>query len=285
MSNLHIVTDSAASLPAQIVGDLPLTILPMWVQLPDRSLREGVDIDSARLYDLQRQGVLLTTSQPSPGDFLEIFKPLVKQGKQVIAVLVTSKASGTCASAQMAAEMLPEGAVTIFDSATTAMGTGFQALAAAEAVQAGKTREEVLSLLEQVRASNRVYFALPTLQHLRRSGRVSLAQALLGGLLNIKVVLTAEDGLVVVSDKARSWQGAVNKMEALVMAAAEAGPLALAVQHTGVPDQAQELYERLQGKVAISRGFINELSASLAVHGGPGMLGVAFCSAHLLEQN
>ncbi len=283
MSDLHIVTDSAASLPSDVVGDLPLTILPLWVQLPDRSLREGIDIDSADLYQLQRQGVLLTTSQPSPGDFLEVFEPLVRQGKQIIAVLVTSKASGTCASAQMAAEMLPEGAVTVFDSATTAMGTGFQALAAAEAVKAGKTREEVLCLLEQIRTNNRVYLALPTLQHLRRSGRVSLAQALLGGLLNIKVVLTAEDGLVVVSDKARSWQGAISKMESLVLEAASAGPLVLAVQHTDAPEQAQELYERLQKKVSIGRGFVVELSAALAVHGGPGMLGVAFYPAQILE--
>ncbi|NLW17600.1 MAG: DegV family protein [Firmicutes bacterium] len=283
MPNLHIVTDSAASLPPQAIQGLPLTVVPMWVQMAEDSFREGIDINSTRLYEMQRQGMLPTTSQPAPGDFLNVFKPLVEQGKRVIAILVTAKASGTCASARIAAEMLPEGAVTIFDSATTAMGTGFQALAAAEAVQRGQTFPEIMSLLEQIRANNRVYVALPTLQHLRRSGRVSLAQALLGGLLNIKVVLTATDGLIVVGDKARSWQGVVNKLESLVTEAAAEGPLALAVQHTAIPEEAQELYDRLAKKVPISRGFITELSASLAVHGGPGMLGVTFCPAHLLE--
>lgn len=283
MSNLHIVTDSAASLPPESLTDLPLTVLPMWVQAGDRSLREGVDIDSAGLYELLRQGALPTTSQPSPGDFLEIFKPLVEQGKTVVAVLVTAKASGTCASARIAAEMLPAGAVTVFDSATTAMGTGLQALAAAEAARSGKTLPEIMAKLEALRDSNKVYLAVPTLQHLRRSGRVSHAQALLAGLLNIKVVLTADDGLVVVSEKARSWQGAVNKVEGLTAKAGETGPLVVTVHHTDAPEQAQELYARLQSKVNIARGYISELSASLAVHGGPGMLGVAFCPAHLFD--
>lgn len=283
MSNLHIVTDSAASLPQEAVANLPLSVLPMWVQVGDRSLREGVDIDSAGLYEMIRQGALPTTSQPSPGDFLEIFKPLVEQGKTIIAVLVTSKASGTCASARIAAEMLPAGAVTVFDSATTAMGTGLQALAAAEAAHAGKTLPEIMAKLEELRDSNKVYLAVPTLQHLRRSGRVSQAQALLAGLLNIKVVLSADDGLIVVSEKARSWQGAVSKVEALTVEAGKAGPLIVAVQHTDAPEQAQELFARLQGKVSIARGYISELSASLAVHGGPGMLGVVFCPARLFN--
>lgn len=283
MSNLHIVTDSAASLPLEALTDLPLTVLPMWVQAGDRSLREGIDIDSAELYELQRQGVLATTSQPSPGDFLEVFKPLVEQGKTVLAVLVTAKASGTCASARIAAEMLPAGAVTVFDSATTAMGTGLQAIAAAEAARAGKTLPEIMAKLEELRNNNKVYLAAPTLQHLRRSGRVSHAQALLAGFLNIKVVLTAEDGLVVVGEKARSWQGAVSKVEELTAKAGEAGPLVVAVHHTDAPEQAEELYARLQSKVKIARGYISELSASLAVHGGPGMLGVVFCPAHLFD--
>lgn len=283
MSNLHIVTDSAASIPSDALNGLPLSILPMWVQEGDRSLREGVDIDSLGLYELQRQGALPTTSQPSPGDFLAIFQPLVDQGKTIIAVLVTSKASGTCDSARMAADMLPAGSVVVFDSATTAMGTGLQALAAAEAAQAGKCLPEIIAKLEQLRAANKVYIAVPTLQHLRRSGRVSHAQALLAGILNIKVILTAEDGLVVVKEKARSWQNAVNRLEKLVESAGSSEPLVIAVQHTDALDKAQELYQRLQGKIQVSRGYISELSASLAVHGGPGMLGVTYCPARFFD--
>lgn len=283
MSNLHIVTDSAASIPPDALKGLPLSILPMWVQEGDRSLREGVDIDSSGLYELQRQGALPTTSQPSPGDFLGIFRPLVEQGKTVIAVLVTAKASGTCDSAHMAADMLPVGSVAVFDSATTAMGTGLQALAAAEAVRAGKTLPEIMAKLERLRDGNRIYIAVPTLQHLRRSGRVSQAQALLAGILNIKVILTAADGLVVVREKARSWQNAIGRLERLVESAGSSEPLIVAVQHTDALAEAKALYNRLEGRIAITRGYISELSASLAVHGGPGMLGVAYCPTHLFE--
>lgn len=283
MSEFHIVTDSAASLPNEAIKDLPLSIIPTWVQVTDRSFREGVDLDSAKLYELYRQGALPTTSQPSPGDFLELFKSLVDQGRKVIAVLVTAKGSGTCASASIAAEMLPEGAVTVFDSATTAMGTGLQAIAAAEAARASQSMPEIMAKLVDVRENTKVHLAVPSLQYLRRSGRISQAQALLAGLLNIKVVLTTENGLVVVGEKTRSWQNAISRLEAQVIRAGENSPLVLAVYHTDVPELAREFYQRLQAKVSIARGYISELSASLAVHGGPGMLGAAFCPAHLFS--
>ncbi len=283
MSEIHILTDSAASLPKEAINDLPLSVIPTWIQVANHSFREGTEFDSAKLYELFRQGALPTTSQPSPGDFLEFFKPLVEQGKRVIAVLVTAKGSGTCASASIAAEMFPEGAVTVFDSATTAMGTGLQAIAAAEAARAGQSMQEIMDKLVEVRENIKVHLAVPTLQYLCRSGRISQAKALLAGILNIKVVLTTENGTVVVGEKTRSWPNAIKVLEAQVANVGEKTPLILAVYHTDVPALAREFYQRLETKVSIARGYISELSASLAVHGGPGMLGAAFCPAHLFN--
>ncbi|NLY53906.1 MAG: DegV family protein [Firmicutes bacterium] len=282
MSQIHIVTDSAASLPIAAIEHLPISIVPMYVQADKQSLREGVNIDSAGLYDLFRRGILPSTSQPAPGDFLEIFQPLVEQGKQVLAILVTSKASGTCDSARIAADMLPKGAVTIFDSASTGMGTGWQAIAAAEAALAGRPLPEIVSRLEAIRSHTQVRVALPTLKYLQRSGRVNLAQALLGGLLNIKVILSIENGEVLPHDKVRSWQGAVTRMVDAVQAAAAAEPLAVAVHHTDAPQAAADFYAKLHSRVEIARGYITELSAALGVHGGPGMLGVVYFPARLL---
>lgn len=281
MSNLHIITDSAASIPSDAIKDLPMSVLPMWVQVNNDSYREGIDLDSAGLYEFFAQGALPTTSQPSPGDFLELFEPLAAQGKEIIAVLVTDKASGTCDSARIAAEMLPDASITVFDSAMTGMGTGLQALAAAKAARDGKNKDEIVTILQKLRDDITVNIAVPTVQYLRRSGRISNMQALLAGLLNIKVVLTTDDGLVVVGDKSRSWQGAIKKMEARVEQAGLKGPLVLAVHHTNTPDLAAEFCERLQSKATIVRSYVSELSASLAVHGGPGMLGAIFCAADL----
>lgn len=280
MNKISIVTDSAASLPDQVVTQLGIKVVPMSVILGDRNFREGVDMDSAGLYDLLRRGEMPTTSQPAPGDFLEVFQPLVEAGQQVIAVFVTGKASGTVQCARIAADMLPDGAVHIFDSASFGMGTGLLSIAAAEAVLAGHPQDQIMHLLERLRPMTRIYAAVPTLKYLQKSGRVNMTQALLGKVLNIKPILGTEDGLVNVVDKARSWQGAISKMVELAKASAGGRPVAAAVQHGGDPAQAEELLVKVQAELNVSRLYVSEVSASLAMHGGPGMMGLAL---HPLE--
>ncbi len=276
MSKVHVVTDSQASLPEELLGLLPISVVPMAVQLGAITYREGIDLDKDSLYDLLRRGEMPTTSQPSPGDFLEIFKPLVEQGKKIIGVFVTGKASGTCECARLAAEMLPEADITVFDSETAAMGTGLMAIAAAEAAVEGKTKEGILAKLEQIRSNNRVYIAVPTLKYLQKSGRVKMVQAMLGAVLNIKPILSAVDGYVVVHDKARSWQGAVQKIERMVLEGAAGRKVVLAVQHAQDPQGAADLIARLSEKLDIQQSYTSEMSASLAMHGGAGMLTVAY---------
>lgn len=276
MNEVHIVTDSQASLPEELLGVLPISIVPMAVQLGDKTYREGIDLDKNGLYDLLRRGEMPTTSQPSPGDFLEVFKPLAEQGKAIIGIFVTGKASGTCECARMAAEMLADADITIFDSETAAMGTGLMAIAAAEATLSGKPKAEILSLLEYIRGSNHVYIAVPTLKYLQKSGRVKMAQALLGSLLNIKPILSSINGIVQVVDKARSWQAAIQKIEQTVQNETAGHKIVLAVQHAQDPEAAVELRARLSEQLQIEKSYISEMSASLAMHGGAGMLTVAY---------
>lgn len=275
MNKLCIVTDTAASLPTGVDKQLGIHLVPMSIVLGDKTFREGVDMDSGSLYDLLRQGEMPTTSQPAPGDFLQVFQPLVDAGQQVIAVLVTSKASGTFQSARIAADMLPAGAVTVFDSASFAMGTGLLTIAAAEAANAGQTFLEIMELLEHLRDIHRIYLAVPTLKYLQKSGRVNMTQALVGKLLNIKPILSAEEGLVNVVEKARSWHGAIKKVLAMVKEVAGEQAVVVAVQHAGDLPAAEELAAKVRTELNVRQLYTSELSASLAMHGGPGMLGLA----------
>lgn len=280
MNKICIVTDSASSLPAGIARELGLRLVPMSVVLGDQTYREGVDMDRDALYALLRRGEMPTTSQPAPGDFLQVFQPLVEAGQQVVAVLVTGKASGTVQSARIAADMLPAGAVSIIDSASFGMGTGLMAMAAAEAAKAGQTLEEIEQLLAELRQAHRIYLAVPTLKYLQKSGRVNMTQALMGKLLNIKPVLGVEDGAVNVVDKARSWQAALNRVLVMAREAVGERPAVVAVQHADDPAAAAELATKVRAELNVDQLYISELSASLAMHGGPGMLGLAVYPRH-----
>lgn len=275
MNKLSIVTDTAASLPTGLAEELGIHLVPMSIVLGDKTFREGVDMDSGSLYDLLRQGEMPTTSQPAPGDFLEVFRPLVDAGQRVMAVLVTSKASGTFQSARIAADMLPAGAVTVFDSASFGMGTGLLTIAATEAANAGQSAEEIRQLLERLRTAHRIYLAVPTLKYLQKSGRVNMTQALMGKLLNIKPILSAEDGLINVVEKARSWQGALSRILAMAKELVGDQPVVVAVQHAGDLQAAEDFLAKVQAELVVKKCYISELSASLAMHGGPGMLGLA----------
>jgi len=275
MNRIAIVTDSAASLPEQAISELGIKVVAMNVNLGDQSFREGLDMSSAELYELLRRGEMPTTSQPAPGEFLEVFRPLVEAGQQVLAVFVTSKASGTVQSARIAADMLPEGAVHVFDSESFGMGTGLLTIAAAEAALAGHPLEEIVHLLQRLRSVTRIFAALPTLKYLQKSGRVNMTQALLGKVLNIKPILGTEDGLVNVVEKARSWQGAISKMIEIAKEGAGGRPVVVAIQHGADPEAAEQVLAKVQAELNVRHHYVSEVSASLSMHGGPGMIGLA----------
>lgn len=275
MNRIAIVTDSAASLPEDVVKELGIHVVAMSITLGDQNFREGLDMSSGELYDLLRRGEMPSTSQPAPGEFLEVFRPLIEAGQQVLAVFVTGKASGTVQSARIAAEMLPEGAVHIFDSESFGMGTGLLTIAAAEAALAGHPLPEIVHLLERLRSATHIYAAVPTLKYLQKSGRVNMTQALLGKMLNIKPILGTEDGFVNVVEKARSWQGAISRMVGIAKESAGGHPVVVAVQHGADPQAAEQLLAKAQAELNVRRFYVSEVSASLAMHGGPGMMGLA----------
>ena len=272
---IRIVTDSSCDLPRRLVERLKIAVVPLIVRFgPEVYTDGGLSVEefwqkSAGLHYPQ-------TSQPSVGTFERIFERLVVRGKQVLCLTITGKHSGTFNAARLAAQRFGE-AVRVFDSWSLSLGLGFQAVAAAQAAQAGRSMHEILARLEDTRARIRVTIVLDTLEYLRRGGRADgfipivdrMARA-----LNIKPVINVAEGQLRLLTAARSFQGGLRRVQGLVE---RLGPLEhLAVVHTRRREVAEELADRLAECIGFARDriWVLETGAVLASHAGPGVIGV-----------
>lgn len=278
MKRIAIVTDSAASVPPELAREVGLEIVPMGIQIGNQFLREGIDITTEEFYRQLEEKENITTSQPSPGDFLAIYNKLVNKAKEIISIHITSRQSGTVGVAELVKKDIPI-PITVVDSESASMGQGFVALAAARAALRGKSREEILEIIERVKQKTTVFVAVPTLKYLARSGKVSRVQAKVASLLTIKPILSVKNGLVQAVDKKRSYGQALQRMIALVEKRFPTEKLTIAVLHSNAPEKAEEFKQIVEERLRCAQVFIAEMGASLAVHGGQGMLGIAACAA------
>ncbi|HHY15312.1 MAG TPA: DegV family protein [Firmicutes bacterium] len=275
MGKIAIVTDSSAGLPRELIAAANLHIVPIGVQINHRPYREGVDLPADSFY-AQLDSAHVSTSQPAPGDFLAVYKRLAQKAKEIISIHVTGLGSGTVNTANLVKEMIAV-PISVVDSKTASMAQGFIALAAAHAAELGKTREEILAIIEQVKERTAIFVAVPTLKYLAKSGRIGSVQNLIASALSIKPILGVKDGLVDVVAKVRSYPRALRRLISLVERRFPHGRLNIAVLHTNALQEAEEFKEQISRRLDHINIFIAEMSASLAVHGGEGMLGIAVC--------
>lgn len=278
MKRIAIVTDSAASVPPELAREVELEIVPVGIQIDNQFRREGLDITPEEFYTQLEAKENITTSQPSPGDFLDIYNRLVDKAKEIISIHITSKQSGTVQVAELLKEHIPI-PITVIDSESASMGQGFAALAAARAALRGKSREEILEIIERVKQKTAVFVAVPTLKYLARSGKVSRVQAMVASLLTIKPILGIRDGLVQAVEKKRTYAQALQRMIGLVEERFPTEKLTVAVLHSNALEKAEEFKQKVEERLRCAQVFIAEMGASLAVHGGQGMLGIAACAS------
>ena len=283
MPSIAIVTDTDASLPEDIAAQYGIRQVPIAVHFDDQTLLTGVDIDDTSLFQrVDREGKLPTTSAPAPGDFLTAFQAAFDDGAdQVICLAVSSKVSGTYDAARTARDLLLDQDITVVDTQSISMGQGFMAIEAAEAARSGAPREEVIERAMDVGGRICLYAALSTLKYLAMSGRVGHLTAGMAGLLNIKPILTLQDGELQMLERVRT-QG---KAQARVIELAKdalAGSTAerMAVVHVAALEEARAFRERLRDHLSCPETIIiAELTAGLSVHTGAGVVGVAAVSA------
>ena len=270
--SVTVVTDSAACLPADLRERWGIRVAPLHILLDGADLRDGIDAVPDDIYARDH----VSTAASSPAELAEIYRAALEDsaGAGAVAIHISSMLSGTVGNADHVAAELG-GAVRVVDSRSTAMGTGFVALAAARAAAAGADMHTVATAAEAAVRHCRAYLVVHQLDNLRRSGRIGSATAWLGTALSLKPLLAVDDGKLVLAQRIRTFGKAVTTMIERVAEAAGERPAALAVHHVANPHGAQDVAGALAERLpACAPAIITSLCPTLALHVGAGAVAV-----------
>lgn len=272
---IRIVTDSTAYLPAEFVRQHSLTIVPLLVHFGEAEFKEGVELSNEEFYArLKEAKELPTTSQPSAGDFHQVFRQLVDAGHEIVALTISSKLSGTWNSAMAAKEMLPEADISVVDSLTTSVGLRLLVEAAVEVIAAGATRLEAVDRIEKIKNQLYVLFVVDTLEYLAKGGRIGNAKAFLGTLLSVKPILILHQGAIEPLEQVRSKRKALTRMADLIAEhLGEKAPQArVAMTHALAPEECAAFTQELVARLGCAQPSVDGLGPVIGAHTGPGVI-------------
>jgi DegV family protein with EDD domain len=286
MSEVAVVTDTTHYAPRELLRCHEIHEVSLYVNLGDHHERESdmPDFDAfyQRLRDLDQ---LPTTSQPSIGDFLEVYEPLAAAGRDILSVHIAGGISGTPETARQAAAEIagkyPGRRVEVIDSRTACGGIGLCALAGASAAKAGGDLDAVAAHVGAAADAMKIWFAVDTLEFLKRGGRIGTAQAWLGGALKIKPILTIDREITPV-ERVRTGRRAFERMVDYLQARKEDGADGWVVQHIQAHEQAEKLVERGREIFGCEPVFVSEIGPVIGTHVGPGLLGAGGLPRNLL---
>jgi DegV family protein with EDD domain len=280
MSHIAIVTDTDSSLPLELARKYDVVQVPILIQFGDESFRDVYDINNDAVFTrIDREGKLPTTAAPSPGQFVEAFKQAFDFGADsVLCFSISSEMSATYASARQAAGMLPGKRIEVVDTRSLAMGQGYMVLAAVEAVAHGASIEEAIAAAEAVRSRTYLFGALATLKYIAMSGRVSHLAAGMAGLMDIKPVLSMQNGKLELLEKIRTQNKAWNRaIELSAEKAAGRKIEKMAVLNVKAPQAAHQFESLLRLALPCPDEIIfTDITPGLSIHTGAGMVAVVF---------
>lgn len=277
-----ILTDTTASIPQSLIERLQIEVVPYYVNRGLDTLRDMVDIQPAEFAQwLTQADRLPTTSNPAPSDYYRGLSRLADRAQEIIALTMTSKGSGAYQSCRAAAEMLrehvPAVRVRVVDTLQVAMSQGWAAIEAARAASRGIPFEQTLRRARTVAKEAMMIQTADTLRYLHMGGRIGKAQHLLGSLLNIKPLIGMRDGEIVALGVARSRLKAYKRiLELMEQRVGKRTRIRVAFTHVAARDRLEELRTRVTSRFDCSEIITSELSPALAVHSGPGTVGVSF---------
>lgn len=276
---LHLVTDSTSDLLADEAAALGVAVVPLTVRFGEEQLRDGVDIDAATFYRrLPGSEKLPTTSQPSPEQFAEVYRSLLRTPEdEVVSVHIAGHLSGTLQSATLAAREVDPERIHVVDSGTVSGGLQLLLRSAAQQRDGGADAATVVRNIERQRDRVLIYVLLDTLTYLQKGGRIGRAQAFLGGVLNVKPIVAVANGEVEPVTRVRSKQQGLSRMLELVRGN---GPLeSICMMHGDALEDGERLRSQLTELLPELEITLGQLGPVVGTYGGPGLVGVALLRA------
>jgi DegV family protein with EDD domain len=276
---LRIVTDGSADIPLEWQKEFDIQVVPANILFGDKTYIQGVDLDNEGFYRLvDETHKIPKTAQPTPHQFAEFYKKLIKPGDTILSIHVTSKLSGTFNSARMVAEEMADRIkITVFDSLSGSAGIALLCREARLLERAGKSTEEIVKRLEYLRSRTGIVLTLDTLEYARLSGRVGALQAVLASVLNVKPIAIVIDGEVHITEKVRTRRASMERVLEIVKEKVGDQAVNMAIMHARDPQAGAILMERAREIFKIQSIILTDLSISVAANLGPGTVGIAFC--------
>jgi DegV family protein with EDD domain len=287
MPGVALVTDTTHYLPAEVVQRHELHLVSLYVNWNNRTDRESDMPDYDGFYAHMRTAATLpSTSQPSVGDFLAVYEPLLEAGNDVLSIHLSGGISGTVEAARQARDALIERGIAperieVLDSDTGCAGHGLMAIAAKNAARDGADLADATEAARRLRESMKILFAVDTLEYLRRGGRIGAAQAWVGSALKIKPILSINREIEAI-ERVRTAGRAFERMVEHLAALRDGGADIFFIQHIQAPDVADRLAERGAQLFGRPPEFVSEIGPVIGAHVGPGLFGVTALSREVL---
>ncbi len=276
MNRIKIVTDSTADLPEEFIIKHKITVIPLKIIFGEKTFRDGIDITNQQLYEQMEKNKIPGTSQPTPAEFASAYKKLAADGSSIISIHISSAMSGTCQSARLAKEMLPDLDIEVIDSRQVSMALGLIVLKAAISASEGKTKQEILKIISRIISKIQVYFIVDTLKYLKHGGRIGQAEALLGTILNVKPILHIKDGLVQPYEKVRSKTRAIERLVQIFSNYTGNKKVVCSLVHGMNPAAFDELLKKITPLLNCNEPVFSTLGSVVGTHVGPGVIGIIF---------
>jgi DegV family protein with EDD domain len=283
-----VVCDTTGYLPRDLVNERGIETISLYVSVDGHQEREQDIADYAEFYErLRASESSATTSQPSIGDFISVYEPLLEAGREIVSIHISAGISGTFEAAGQARQrLIDEGKggerIRLMDSRSAAGGMGLAALGASAAAANGADAEAVLARAEETRAALKMWFAIDTLEYLRRGGRIGGARAWIGGALKIKPILTLEEEITPV-ERVRTRARSLERLRDYARQRHEQGADGWVVQHIQDEETASTLIDDAHEIFGCEPVFVSEIGAVLGAHVGPGLLGIGSVPTELVS--
>jgi DegV family protein with EDD domain len=274
---LRIVTDGGADMPDEWLEEYDINLLPLRIRFGEEDFVQGINIDKTNFYQIvDEKKMIPNTSLPSPQQVADFYRTIAQKGDDILSIHIASKLSGTFSIIQLAAKDLAgEFNVFPFDSGAGSAIQGFMCREARRMNQAGRSIQNIMARMEEIRKKVVVIFTLDTLEYARMNGRINGLVSAISSILKVKPIIILGDGTLNMGEKVRSRHKSIDRVIELVQQRIGTHPTVMAVVHANDPETAQTIYEKVRHFENVKELIITELAIPVAANLGPGTVGIA----------